>query len=174
MNIDTVRQSLEWRFTFTYIISFVALCGYKVVLDRNYFRKHLSMVRFGLAVTFLACYLYGMQAVLNAGSNMEDAVNKVVQDSPGTQELLRAHCQRAWVNDVTGTAKNGLSDLSPCITLIAVISKEQKDIADGKAALPSSLMTLLIAFLSAFQGGLCATFMYAWATTVREPFDTRD
>lgn len=105
---------------------------------------------------------------------MEDTLNKVAQDSPGTQERLRSHCNRAWVNDVTGTSRNQLTDLSPCITLIAAIAKEQKDVADGKSLLPASLMTLLIAFLSAFQGGLCATFMYAWATTVREPFSTID
>ena len=174
MNIETARQSLVYHFVFIYIVSFFALGVYKLILDKNILRKHLSAIRLVLGFVFLGSYLYGVQIVLSASSDMESAVNISVKDDLGAQERLRAHCRVAWTKDVVGAEKNDLADLSPCITLVAAISKEQKDMNDGKATLPANVLTLLIAFLSAFQGGLCATFMYAWATTVRTPFDTQD
>lgn len=174
LNIETTRQSLVYHFVFIYIASFFALGVYKLILDKNTFRKHLSAIRLVLGFVFLGFYLYGVQIVLKASNDMESVVNMSVKDGPGAQERLRARCRLAWTKDVVGAEKNNLADLSPCVTLIAAISKEQKDINDGKATLPTNVFTLLIAFLSAFQGGMFATFMYAWVTTVRAPFDTRD
>ncbi|MBA5686330.1 hypothetical protein [Rugamonas apoptosis] len=173
MNIDTLRQSLTLHFLLTYVISFVVLGGYKYLLEKNHLKKHMSIVRLLLAFFFLASYLYGINLVLNTGSGMEQEIIKVTQNSPGTNELLKNHCRSAWVKEITGKANN-LADLSPCIILTAAISKEQQELADGKTTLPTSLMSILIAFLSAFQGGLCATFMYAWATTVPETTDSHN
>jgi len=174
MSMQTVQSELFQHFVYVYAIGFGALILYKFIRDKNYLVKHLSVLQLCFAAFFLVSYLFGVLMVTSANDEMESIAVADTRSFPALQEKMSARCGQAWRNEATNKGENGLKELSPCVTWMAADQKQQRSHEDMRSALPSSFITLLIGFLSVFQGSLCASFFYAWVTTNPSKVDTRD